>query len=164
MLGSSSVAATVGRRAPDFWLPARPGAHVGLAELSGSPAVLVFYSADWNPVSSRQITLCQATLSEFRDVGARVLGISVDGVWSHRAFAESHAIEFPLLADFEPKGAVARRYGVYNDAQGSCANALFVLDPGGVLVWSHVWPADAPPGADGILAALGAIDRMRVGS
>jgi peroxiredoxin len=152
----------VGEPAPEFRLPTAPGARVGLAELRGDPAVLAFYTADFDPVSSRQISLYQATLPEFREVGARLLGISVDGVWCHQAFAESHAIEFPLLADFEPKGAVARRYGVYDEEGGASSTALFVLDPEGVLIWSQAWPAGVAPGADGILAALGAIDMVRV--
>ncbi|HEY2949227.1 MAG TPA: redoxin domain-containing protein, partial [Micromonosporaceae bacterium] len=88
-----------------------------------------------------------------------LLGLSVDGVWCHRAFAENRGIEYPLLSDFEPKGEVARRYGVYDDAEGTSERALFVLDGQGSVVWSYLSPRDTNPGADGILAALDSIGR-----
>jgi peroxiredoxin len=85
---------------------------------------------------------------------ATLLGISVDGVWCHSAFAETRHLHFPLLADFEPKGAVARQYGVYREADGITDRALFVIDGDGVIRWSYVSPFGVNPGADGILAAL----------
>jgi len=92
-----------------------------------------------------------------RKHGAELLGLSVDGVWCHAAFARDRKLRFPLLADFEPKGAVARRYGVYRDADGTSERALFVIDADGVVRWSYVSPIDVNPGADGILAALEAL-------
>jgi peroxiredoxin (alkyl hydroperoxide reductase subunit C) len=90
----------------------------------------------------------------FQEYNAQVLAISVDGRWSHRAFAESRNLGFPLLSDFEPKGAVARTYGVYDSEAGICRRALFVVDGEGVIRWSYVSPSDVNPGADGILSAL----------
>ncbi|MEV1330628.1 redoxin domain-containing protein [Micromonospora costi] len=143
-----------GRPAPDFALPATPdGRRTGPGDYRGRPVVLAFYPADWSPVCGDQMALYQAAMPEFERYGAAVLGISVDSIWSHRAFAESQGIGFPLLADFEPKGAVARAYGAYAPS-GEADRALVVLDPKGIVAWSHVSPPDVNPGADGILDAL----------
>jgi peroxiredoxin len=116
--------------------------------------VLAFYPADWSPVCSDQLSLYQAISSEFEQYHAALYGISVDGVWCHRAFAQARGIEFPLLSDFEPKGAVSRAYGVYRPTEGVSERALFVLDPEGSVVWSEVVEPEVNPGADGVLAAL----------
>jgi peroxiredoxin len=87
-------------------------------------------------------------------LGAELLGISVDGPWCHKAFAEARHLHFRLLADFEPKGAVARQYGVYRGADGISERALFVIDKEGVITWSYLSPIRVNPGADGILEAL----------
>jgi peroxiredoxin len=140
--------------APDFTLPSGPGSSISLADLRGRPAVLAFYPADWSPVCSDQLALYQAISSEFEPYHATVVGISVDGVWCHRAFAEARGITFPLLADFEPKGTVSRQYGAYRFGAGFSERALFVLDPRGVVAWSQVVEPEENPGADGILTAL----------
>jgi peroxiredoxin len=149
-----------GERAPDFVLPRSPDDRLSLADLRGAPAVLAFYPADWSPVCSDQMALYQAAMSEFARYDARVVGLSVDGVWCHRAFANERGIEFPLLADFEPKGDVARRYDVYG-ADGTAERALFVLDADGVVAWNHLSPPDVNPGADGILDALSSLPGRR---
>jgi peroxiredoxin len=143
-----------GTSAPDFALPVTPDQRVSLAELRGRPVVLAFYPADWSPVCGDQMALYNQVLPEFRRLGATLLGISVDGVWCHRAFADERHLHFPLLADFEPKGEVARRYGVYRAADGTTERALFVIDAAGVVRWSYVSPVGINPGADGILDAL----------
>ena len=93
-------------------------------------------------------------LPEFEKHGAELLGISVDGAWCHVAFAEARSYRFPLLADFEPKGEVARAYGVYRSADGMSERALFVIDKDGKIAWSYLSPIGVNPGADGILDAL----------
>jgi len=93
-------------------------------------------------------------LSEFEDLGAELLGISVDGVWCHAAFTRDRKLHFPLLADYEPKGEVARLYGVYRQQDGCSERALFVIDADGVIHWSYVSPVGVNPGAAGILSAL----------
>jgi peroxiredoxin len=143
-----------GTPATEFTLPSGSGSDVSLADLRGRPVVLAFYPADWSPVCSDQLALYEAIRAEFEPYHAAVMGISVDGVWCHRAFAEARGITFPLLADFEPKGAVSRQYGVYRFGAGVSERALFVLDPGGVVVWSQVVEPEENPGADGILTAL----------
>jgi peroxiredoxin len=143
-----------GEVAPDFALPAGPNQWLRLSGLRGRPVIVAFYPADWSPVCSDQMALYAAVRPEFDRYGAALLGISTDGVWCHRAFAEHQGINFPLLADFEPKGEVARRYGAYVDGEGVAARALVVLDADGVVAWSYRSPQDVNPGADGILAAL----------
>ncbi len=147
-------ALTAGTPAPPFSLPATPDQQVSLAELRGSPAILAFYPADWSPVCGDQMALYNEILPEFHRHGAQLIGISVDGVWCHAAFAADRKLHFPLLADFEPKGEVARRYGVYREKEGVTERALFVIDADGVIRWSHVSPLGINPGADGILEAL----------
>ena len=143
-----------GTPAPDFSLPASPGRRVSLSEYRGRPVVLVFYPADWSPVCGDQLTLYSALRSEFDRLGATLIGISVDGSWCHAAFAETRKLRVELLADFEPKGAVSRRYGVYNDQDGTSGRALFVIDGDGIIRWSYLSPDAVNPGADGILDAL----------
>jgi peroxiredoxin len=153
--GTALLAA--GSRAPDFTLPSAPEAQLHLADLRGRPVILVFYPADWSPVCGDEVALFNQILPEFRRHGAEVLGISVDGVWCHRAFAEARHLHFPLLADFEPKGAVSRAYGAYRAQDGFSERALFLIDADGVVRWSYLSPVEVNPGADGILAALEAL-------
>lgn len=145
---------TAGTLAPDFSLPATPNQNVTLSELRGNPVILAFYPADWSPVCGDQMALYNEILPEFHKTGAQLLGISVDGSWCHAAFAETRKLHFPLLADFEPKGEAARRYGVYREHDGTTERALFVIDSEGMIRWSHVSPVGINPGADGILDAL----------
>jgi peroxiredoxin len=149
-----------GNSAPDFTLPTMPDRTVSLREFRGRPVILVFYPADWSPVCGDQVALYNEILPEFERHGAQLLGISVDGVWCHKAFTESRNLRFPLLADFEPKGAVARRYGVYREGEGITERALFVLDHDGIIRWSYVSPIGVNPGADGILRALEALGQQ----
>jgi peroxiredoxin len=143
-----------GDPAPDFELLATPDQKVMLSDFRGQPVILVFYPEDWSPVCSDQLGLYQAVLPEFEKFGAELIGISVDSAWSHLAFAKDRNLHFPLLADFEPKGDVARDYRVYRDVAGTSERALFVVDADGVIRWSYVSPVGINPGADGILRAL----------
>lgn len=149
-----SSALKPGRRAPDFTLPGSTGDNISLGDFEGRPVVLVFYPADWSPVCGDQLALYNEVLPLFAEYNAQVLAISVDGLWCHKAFAENRNLRFPLLADFEPKGAVARTFGVYDAEKGFAQRALFVLDAEGIIRWSHVSPGNVNPGADGILGAL----------
>jgi peroxiredoxin len=138
---SSSAVLAPGKLAPDFALSDATGERISLRDYRGQPVVLVFYPADFSPVCGDQL----------------VLYISVDGKWCHRAFTENRNLRFPLLSDFEPKGAVAQLYGVYDTEKGVAQRALFVLDAEGIIRWSHVSPSNVNPGADGILRALEAL-------
>ena len=152
-----------GTPAPDFALHSTPDQTVGLRDLRGRPVVLAFYPADWSPVCGDQMALYNEILPEFARHGAELLGVSVDGVWCHAAFAQHRKLRFPLLADFEPKGAVARAYGVYRAGDGFSERALFVVDGDGVIRWSHVSPVGVNPGADGILRALEGLPAAKAG-
>lgn len=143
-----------GTRAPDFTLKSAPDKTLTLSELRGRPVILAFYPADWSPVCGDQMALYNEILDEFTEHDATLLGISVDGAWCHKAYAEAKKLKFQLLADFEPKGAVSRAYGAYASAKGQSARALFVLDREGIIRWSHLSPGGVNPGADGILKAL----------
>lgn len=147
-------ALAAGMPAPDFTLHSTPDQAVSLSEFSGQPVVLAFYPADWSPVCGDQLTLYNEVLPEFQKHNAELIGISVDGIWRHLAFAHERKLRSPLLTDFEPKGAVARQYGVYREHDGTSERALFVLDAEGVIRWRHVSPVGVNPGADGILSAL----------
>ena len=143
-----------GTPAPDFTLRCTPNQTLSLSDCRGRPVVLAFYPADWSPVCGDQMALYNEMLDEFQEFRAQLLGISVDGVWCHAAFARKNNLRFPLLADFEPKGAVARAYGVYDEKDGVCERALFVINANGIIHWSYVSPMGVNPGANGILSAL----------
>jgi peroxiredoxin len=147
-----------GTSAPDFELHSTPDQTVSLADFRGQPVILAFYPEDWSPVCSDQMALYQEVLPEFQKFGAELLGISVDGVWCHLAFARDRNLHFPLLADFEPKGEVSRAYQVYRSKDGTSERALYVIDAEGVVAWSYVSPVGINPGADGILRALESLD------
>jgi peroxiredoxin len=149
-----STLLSAGERAPDFTLHSTPDQVVSLSDFRGRTVILAFYPADWSPVCGDQMALYNQVLPEFRRLGAEVLGISVDGAWCHAAFASSRNLHFPLLSDFEPKGAVARSYGAYRHTEGVTERALFVLDGDGIIRWSYLSPMGVNPGADGILEAL----------
>ena len=140
--------------APDFSLHVTPDQKLSLDALRGRPVILAFYPADWSPVCGDQMALYNEILPEFQKFKAELLGISVDGAWCHEAFSKDRRLHFPLLADFEPKGEVARKYGAYREGDGYCERALFVIDSKGKIVWSFCSPVAVNPGADGILAAL----------
>jgi peroxiredoxin len=152
--GGRDGALQAGSPAPGFKLRSTPDQWLTLDEFHGRPVVLAFYPADWSPVCGDQMALYNEMLSEFQQYEAELVGISVDGAWCHAAFAKDRHLHFPLLADFEPKGEVARRYGVYRDKDGVSERALFVIDRDGVVRWSHVSPLGVNPGANGILSAL----------
>jgi peroxiredoxin len=145
-----------GTPAPDFSLPETPDQRVALSELRG-PVVLIFYPADWSPVCGDELSMFQAASQLFAKRGGQLLGVSVDGPWSHIAFRESRKLKFPLLADFEPKGQVSRAYGVYRSSEGSSERATFVLDRDHMIAWSYRSPVGIIPGVDGPLRALEAL-------
>jgi peroxiredoxin len=144
----------VNTKAPEFSLFATPDQKVSLSELSGKKVILAFYPADWSVVCSDQMSLYNATLKLFHKQNAELIGISVDSKWCHMAFAKDRKLHFTLLADFQPKGKVARLYDVYDEDEGECKRALYVLDEEGIIRWSYLSPVGINPGADGILEAL----------
>jgi peroxiredoxin len=159
---AATTALPAGTPAPDFTLPSTPDQKLSLSDFRGSPLILAFYPADWSPVCGDQMALYNEVLPEFKRYGAFLLGISVDGAWCHAAYREHRNLHFSLLADFEPKGEVARRYGVYRKQEGVCERALFVIDRDGRIAWSYVSPIGVNPGADGILNALENLSEKKV--
>lgn len=145
---------TPGTKAPDFTLKQSPDAALSLSALRGRPVILAFYPADWSPVCGDELALFNEVLPEFQRYDAQLVGISVDSVWCHQAYAKARNLDFPLLADFEPKGEVSRKYGAYRAQDGFSERALFVVDGDGVIRWSYLSDVGQNPGADGILSAL----------
>lgn len=152
---------TPGEQAPDFTLSSHAGAAAGEAEtkftlsaLRGKNVVLVFYPADWSSVCGDQLTLYNEILPIIEKLNAQLFGISVDGVFCHQAFRKDRGYKMTLLSDFEPKGAVAKKYGVYRDGDGFSERALFVIDKDGVIRYSYVSPIGINPGANEILRSL----------
>lgn len=152
----------VGTPAPDFALPDASGQLVRLSEFRGQPVVLVFYPLDWSPGCSQQLDLYQQELAEFQRRGAQLLGISVDSIYSHGAWAAVRGISFPLLADFHPKGEVARKYNVYREQDGFSERALYIVDGEGVIRYSHVSPyLHHVPDIYELLSALDALQHQQ---
>jgi peroxiredoxin len=148
----------VGTPAPDFTLPDADGRPISLSQFRGQPVVLVFYPLDWSPGCSRQLELYQQEVDEFARRGATVVGVSVDSVYSHGAWAAVRGITFPLLSDFHPKGGVAQQYGVWRESDGFSERALYIVDADGVIRYSHVSPqVDHLPD---IYELFGALDRL----
>ncbi len=145
---------TPGTIAPDFTLNVTPDQKLSLDELRGKPVILVFYPADWSPVCGDQLAVLNQVLPEFKKFNAELLGISVDGLWSHIAFAKARNLHYPLLSDFNPRGEVSQKYGAFREKEGTCERAIFVIDRNGVITWSYLSPIAENPGADGILDAL----------
>ena len=143
-----------GAAAPGFKLHVTPDQMLSLRDLADQVVILAFYPADWSPVCGDQMTVFNEILPVFHNHGAELLGISVDSHWCHAAFAKDRHLHFPLLSDFEPKGAVAKQYGAYREGEGVCERALFVIDKQGKIFWSYLSPIAVNPGADGILEAL----------
>jgi peroxiredoxin len=149
-----------GTPAPDFTLKKSSDQTLTLSELKGRPVILVFYPADWSPVCGDELALFNEVLPEFERYDAQLIGISVDSPWCHQAYAKARNLDFPLLADFEPKGEVSRQYGAYRERDGFSERALFVLDADGVIRWSYLSDVSVNPGAAGILSALEDLPRQ----
>ena len=130
----------VGSQAPDFGLLDATGRKVSLANYQGRNVVLAFYPLDWSPACSDQLSLYQSELPDFRQRGVQLLAISVDSLYSHGAWAAVRGITFPLLADFHPKGEVARRYNIFRETDGFSERALYIVDGDGIIRYCHVSP------------------------
>ena len=161
-LSSSEEALKPTTIAPDFTLKTTPDQTASLKDFKGRPLILAFYPADFSPVCGDEMSLYNEILPEFQRFGAEILGISVDGVWCHLAFAKARNLHFPLLSYFEPEGEVARNYGVYNKKEGICERALFVINKEGMIHWSYISPIRINPGAAGILKALESLDTKNI--
>jgi peroxiredoxin len=147
-----------GSAAPAFALPDQDGNIVKLEDLRGQTSVLVFYPLDWSSVCTDQLNVYQEVLGDLEAEGTRLYGISVDSAFSHKAFQSSLGISFPLLADFHPKGVVAKDYGVFIEERGHNQRALVMIGPDLVVKWAHQSPSPLEiPGANLIFDALAAV-------
>ena len=149
-----------GTKAPEFSLKDTPDQKVALSDLKGRPVILVFYPADFSPVCGDELALFNEILPEFQKHNAQLLGISVDNVWCHLAFAKDRNLHFPLLSDFHPKGEVSKLYNAYREQDGESERALYLIDSEGVIAWGYISPVGINPGADGILKALEDLDKL----
>jgi peroxiredoxin len=143
-----------GAQAPEFTLPDQDGNEVSLADLRGRTVVLAFYPADFSPVCTDQLSIYQEVLDELEERGAKLFGVSVDGAFCHRAFRSHTNLTIPLLADFHPKGEVAKAYGVWSEEHGVSGRALVMVGPDGRVEWSYMSPPLEVPGANLIFDAL----------
>jgi peroxiredoxin (alkyl hydroperoxide reductase subunit C) len=144
-----------GEPAPDFTLRDQDGEPVSLADFRGRKVLLVFYPMDFSPVCSDQLSIYQEVKPEIEAKGVTMLGVSIDHAYAHKAFQEKIGVDTTLLADFEPKGEVARAYGSYLDAAGFANRTLVLVDEDGVVAWTHESPSPGEfPGANLIFDAL----------
>ncbi len=150
----------VGQKAPEFSLPSnleeggKPGRKISLADYKGKNVVLAFYPLDFSPVCSSEAQCFVSDLTQFSGIGADVLGISVDSVWTHKAFAEKLGIKYPLLADFNPKGEVGKKYGVYLEDKGIQSRTTIVVDKTGTVRWVKAVEIPTVPDTKEMIAEL----------
>jgi peroxiredoxin len=148
---------SAGEKAPDFSLPNHKGEQVSLSDFRGRQVLLAFFPNDFSPVCSDQLSIYQEVKPSFDEAGLEVLGISVDHTWAHRAFRKQLNLDFTLLADFHPKGEVARLYGAYLDDYGTSNRSLVLVDEDGIVRWAYESPTPLEiPGANLIFDALAA--------
>ena len=146
-----------GSAAPPFTLRADRHCSASLADYQGKPLVIVFYVADWHPVCTAQLERYRDLAPDLERLGASVVAVSPDTIWSHASFARAHRLPFPLLSDDTPHGEIARAYGVYDPQKQAPRRALFVVNGAGTIVWSAAFPEALDPGVDGVLTALEAL-------
>jgi peroxiredoxin len=145
----------VGEPAPDFTLRDQDGEDVSLSDFKGRRVMLVFYPADFSPVCGDQLSIYQEVKPEIAEKGVELVGVSVDSTYAHKAFQEKIGTDTPLLADFEPKGEVARAYGSYIDGAGTANRTLVLVDENGMVAWTYESPSPGEfPGANVIFDAL----------
>ncbi len=150
--------ATVGATAPEFSLKDQDQKEVKLSDYRGKkPVVLVFYPLDWSPVCTKEHVCMVNDKKQFEDLDAQILGLSVDSVWSHKAYADKMGIHYPLLADFHPRGAVAAKYGVYLEDKGITGRAIFIVDREGKIAWQKNYDIPVVPDIKEVSQALAAV-------
>jgi mycoredoxin-dependent peroxiredoxin len=150
--------ATVGALAPEFSLKDQDQKEIKLSDYrSKKKVVLVFYPLDWSPVCTKEHACMVNDKKQFEDLDAQVLGISVDSVWSHKAYADKMGIHYPLLADFQPRGAVGEKYGVYLADKGITGRAIYIIDRDGKLAWQKNYDIPVVPDIKEVSQALAGV-------
>jgi peroxiredoxin len=149
---------TIGQPAPDFSLKDQSQKDVKLSDFRGRKrVVLIFYPLDWSPVCTNEHACFVNQMKQFEQLDAQVLGLSVDSVWSHKAYAEKMGIPYPLLADFHPRGAVAAQYGVYLADKGITGRAIAIIDRDGKLAWQKNYDIPVVPDLEEVARALSGV-------
>jgi peroxiredoxin len=149
---------TVGAPAPEFSLKDQNQQEIKLSDFRDKKrVVLVFYPLDWSPVCTKEHACFVNDMKQFEQLHAQVLGLSVDSVWSHKAYAENMGIGYPLLADFHPRGAVAAKYGVYLEEKGITGRAISIIDRNGNLAWHKNYDIPVVPDVNEVANALAAV-------
>jgi peroxiredoxin len=147
--------ATIGAPAPEFTLKDQDQKEIKLSDYRGKKrVVIIFYPLDWSPVCTKEHVCLVNGMKQFDQLDAQVLGLSVDSVWSHKAYAEKMHINYPLLADFNPRGAVAAQYGVYLADKGITGRAISIIDKNGNLAWHKNYDIPVVPDIDEVAKAL----------
>ncbi len=150
--------ATVGAPAPEFSLKDQDQKEVKLSDYRGTKrVVLIFYPLDWSTVCTKEHVCIVNEKKQFEQLDAQVLGLSVDSVWSHKAYADKMGIQYPLLADFQPRGAVAAKYGVYLEDKGITGRAIFIIDRDGKLAWQKNYDIPVVPDISEVAKVLAGV-------
>jgi len=149
------MAIAVGQAAPDFSLKDQYDKDVKLSDFTGKKnVVIVFYPLDWSPVCTKEHSCLVNGMREFATLDAEVLGVSVDSGWSHKAYAEKMGIKYSLLADFNPRGAMAEKYGVYLPEKGIAGRAIVIIGKDGRVAWIKSYDIPVVPELDEVASAL----------
>lgn len=145
----------VGTPAPEFTLKDQSQQEVKLADFKGKKnVVLMFYPLDWSPVCTNEHACMVSDMKNFEQLDAQVMGLSVDSAWSHKAFAEKMGIKYPLLADFQPRGAVADKFGMYLADKGITGRAVAIIDKQGKVAWFKQYDIPQLPDIKEVASAL----------
>ena len=148
------MAIAVGQPAPEFTLKDQNQKEIKLSDYRGKNVVLIFYPLDWSPVCTNEHACFVNDTQQFEQLNAQVLGLSVDSVWSHKAFADKMGIRYPLLADFHPRGGVAQKFGAYHDDKGITGRAIIIIDKNGKTAWMKNYDFSAIPDMKEVQQAL----------
>jgi mycoredoxin-dependent peroxiredoxin len=149
---------TIGAPAPEFTLKDQDQKEVKLSDYRGKKrVVLIFYPLDWSPVCTKEHVCIVNDKKQFEQLDAQVLGLSVDSVWSHKAYADKMGIQYPLLADFQPRGAVAAKSGVYLEDKGITGRAIFIIDRDSKLAWQKNYDIPVVPDIAEVSKALAGV-------
>jgi peroxiredoxin len=145
----------VGQTAPDFTLHNQDKKEVKLSDFTGKKnVVLVWYPLDWSPTCTNEHVCFVNDMKQFEMLDAEVLGVSVDSVWSHKAFAEKMGIKYSLLADFHPRGAMSEKYGVYLTDKGITGRAIAIINKAGKVAWFKNYDIPVVPDIKEVASAL----------
>lgn len=148
------MAIATGSPAPDFTLKDQSQKEVRLSDFRGKNVVIVFYPLDWSPVCTNEHACFVNDMKRFEELNAQVLGVSVDSAWSHKAYAEKMGIPYPLLADFQPRGAMAAQYGAYLAEKGITNRSIFIVDKQGKIAWMKNYDIPVVPDLKEVADAL----------